>query len=78
MRRNFGSVVKLSCNWVLRLTQDNPTIGGGKTTNSVLLLYEMARLWIEKGRLWEYYRENNPKNSRKIMDEYFRKQEIRE
>lgn len=38
----------------------------------------MARLWIEKGRLWEYYRENNPKISRKIMDEYFRKQEIRE
>ncbi len=39
---------------------------------------ENARLWIEKGRLWEYYRENNPKTSRKIMDEYFRKKEIRE
>ncbi|WP_288490218.1 hypothetical protein [uncultured Prevotella sp.] len=33
---------------------------------------ENACLWIEKGRLWEYYRENNPKTSTKLMQEYYK------
>lgn len=33
---------------------------------------ENARLWIEKGRLWEYYRENNPKTSTKLIHEYYK------
>lgn len=33
---------------------------------------ENARLWIEKGRLWEFYRENNPKTSKKITQEFYK------
>lgn len=33
---------------------------------------ENARLWIEHGRLWDYYREKNPKTSKKIMEEFYK------
>lgn len=33
---------------------------------------ENARLWIEHGRLWDYYKENNPKTSTKLMQEFYK------
>lgn len=33
---------------------------------------ENARLWIEHGRLWDYYREKNPKTNTKLMEEYYK------